>query len=70
MSWGDIVKKIKIIALLLLVLFAIDHMCYIFFSFPSIYHYATLHPTFEKWYALVHGFSAIISLLYLEKEDT
>ena len=63
-------KKIKIIALLLLVLFAIDHMCYIFFSFPSIYHYATLHPAFEKWYALILGLGAIISLLYLGKEDT
>ena len=46
-------KKIKTGALVLLVVLTLDHMCYVFFSFPSIYHYATLHSFFEKWYALI-----------------
>ena len=45
-------KKIKMAALILLVLVTLDHACFILFGFPSLYHYATLHPAVEKWYAL------------------
>ena len=58
-------KKIKTGALVLLVVLTLDHMCYVFFSFPSIYHYATLHSFFEKWYALILGCCAMLTLLHL-----
>lgn len=65
MSLGDAMKKIKTGALVLLVVLTLDHMCYVFFSFPSIYHYATLHSFFEKWYALILGCCAMLTLLHL-----
>ncbi len=61
-------KKIRAAALMILVVLSMDYMSYIFFSFPSIYHYATLHAAFEKWYALLCGCCAMLSLLYLGKE--
>ena len=48
-------KKIKTGALVLLVVLTLDHMCYVFFSFPSIYHYATLHSFFENTRSRVPG---------------
>lgn len=61
-------KKIKAAALVLLAILTLDHMSYVFFSFPSIYHYATLHSFFEKWYVLLLGCCAMLSLLYLGNE--
>ena len=60
-------KKIKTCALLLLVLFALDYMNDILFPFPSISHYASLHPLFEKWYALLCGICAMLSLFHLKE---
>lgn len=60
-------KKIKNGALILLVILAFDYMSYILFSFPSLFHYATLHPVFEKWYALCCGISAMLSLFCLKE---
>ena len=61
-------KKIKITALLLLAVTALDHMSYVFFSFPSLYHYAMIHSAFEKWYVFTNACCAMIALLYLDKD--
>ena len=62
-------KKIKMAALILLVLVTLDHACFIPFGFPSLYHYATLHPAVEKWYALGCALCAFLSLFWLTEDD-
>ena len=46
-----------------------DHACFILFGFPSLYHYATLHPAVEKWYALGCALCAFLSLFWLTEDD-
>ena len=53
----------------LLVLAMLDHACFILFGFPSLYHYATLHAAFEKWYMLGCALCAFLSLFWLTPDD-
>ena len=56
-------------ALILLVLVTLDHACFILFGFPSLYHYATLHPAGENWDALGCARCAFLSLVWLTEDD-
>ena len=62
-------KQIKTASLILLVLAMLDHACFILFGFPSLYHYATLHAAFEKWYVLGCALCAFLSLFWLTPDD-